>query len=141
MPETAALQVPRHLWQQMINHARAEAPREAVGLIGGQPDGRIQHVCPLSNIAGPLAFLADPYEQYQAEKRFRVQNAVTLGYYHSHPGGGVDLSDDDRRFARRADWVYVVFAVGRNGAGIERAAAYRWMRGELREVDVVVDGI
>jgi len=140
MPETARVEIPRHLWQRMVDHARAEAPREAVGLIGGQPEGRVQHVCPLDNIAGPFAFFADPYQQYQAERHLRAQQATVLGYYHSHPGGGVDLSDHDRHFARRTDWVYVVIAIGRNGGGTERTAAYRWIGGALREVAVVVGG-
>ena len=132
------MEIPGSLWRQMVDHARAEAPREAVGLIGGKRDGRMQYLYPLPNIAGPQAFFADPYAQYQAERCLGGHDAVPIGYYHSHPGGGLDLSEADRHFACRPDWVYVVVATGWHGEGTAHAAAYRLFSGELRQVSVVL---
>jgi proteasome lid subunit RPN8/RPN11 len=119
-----------------MEHVRSEAPREAVGLICGRLDGQVEHIFPLPNLAGEQAFFADPYAQYQAEKNIHRLNAVSLGYYHSHPGGGVNLSNEDRHFARRIDWTYLVVAITTSEPLDERAAAYRWVEGQLREIDL-----
>jgi proteasome lid subunit RPN8/RPN11 len=130
--------VPSRLWVEMVRHAQADAPREAVGLLGGAGMGRIQQLRPLPNVAGPLAFFADPYAQYQAEKDLAAQDIVAVGYYHSHPGGGLSLSAEDRVFAQRRDWVYIVLATGWRGEGPTRGAAYRWIDGRIGEVSLVL---
>lgn len=101
--ESAALQV-------MLAHAMREQPREAVGLLAGRPSGPASLVLPLINIARPGAFLADPYSQYLAEKRIAAEGLNRLAIYHSHPGGGADLSTVDCDFARLHDTIHIVIA-------------------------------
>jgi proteasome lid subunit RPN8/RPN11 len=141
MPEGVG--IPASLWRQVLDHVWAEAPREAVGLLGGATLCQVEQICPLPNLAGPLRFFADPYAQYLAEQRIRAAKGVPLGYYHSHPGGGIELSEDDRHFARRRDWTYIVVATPWPGV-LEacltewRAAAYRWIGPILAPVPLVV---
>jgi proteasome lid subunit RPN8/RPN11 len=105
--------------------AREALPMEAVGLLGGRPDGRATLVLPLPNLAGARAFLADPYAQYQAEQALQQQGLVPLAVYHSHPGGGVELSEADRHFARAIPLVQVVIALDRPHRPDVELCAYR----------------
>jgi proteasome lid subunit RPN8/RPN11 len=138
MREARELAVSVRLWTQMAEHAQTDASVEAVGLLGGTETGEVRQVHPLPNVAGPLSFFADPYAQYQAERAIAEADLITLGYYHSHPGGGLDLSAADKLFAQRRDWVYVVLATASVGGTVTRGAAYRWIEGVLREVPLVV---
>jgi len=140
MPEEHAVVIPRSAWERMAQHPQAEAPREAVGLLGGASRGVVEQVCPLPNIAGPLAFFADPYAQFRAEKRFRASTSIVVGYYHSHPGGGLDLSDSDRLFARRQDWLYLLLVTDFHGEQPVSGAAFRFLDGDLKEVPLIVKG-
>ena len=109
-----------------------------MGLLGGDSAQAVRLTCPLLNIAGPFAFFADPYSQFKAERALRSKGAVTIGYYHSHPDGGLDLSDTDRLFARRMDWVYVVLATDLRWKQNVRGAAYRFLDGKLSRVNLVI---
>jgi proteasome lid subunit RPN8/RPN11 len=95
----------------MLAHAEREQPREAVGLLAGHPSGPASLALPLVNIAGPGAFLADPYSQYLAEKRIAAEGLSRLAIYHSHPGGGAALSAADRTFAQRHNTIHLVIAL------------------------------
>lgn len=112
--ETAArrLSLPRRVHEQMLAHARAALPFEAVGLLGGS-GSLVSRGIPLPNALGEKHFLADPYAQYRAMRDLQSAGMEVLAVYHSHPGGGVDLSDEDLRFARRMPWLQVVIALDR----------------------------
>ena len=138
MPEQIALKIPKAVWHQMAEHALEDAPREAVGLLGGPTVGVVHKIAPLPNLAGPLAFFADPYAQFNAEKALRAESLIIVGYYHSHPGGGLALSNEDRLFASRRDWTYVLIATGLHGERKVRTAAYRWLNNDIREVPLIL---
>ena len=113
------------LYDQMMQHAQRAAPMEAVGLLGGKENGRASALIPLTNVAGPKAFLADPFGQFQAERRLAQDGLHLLAIYHSHPGGGVMLSDADKEFARRWPCAQIVIAVDRPDAYPSEIRAYR----------------
>lgn len=125
MPEGLAITLSGEVRRGIHEHVRREAPREAVGLIAGAEPGHITAFEDLKNVAGPLAFFADSYSQFKAEKRIKELGLTVFGYYHSHPGGGVELSADDRSFARRTDWVYLVVAAGWHGEPPYRIGGWR----------------
>jgi proteasome lid subunit RPN8/RPN11 len=64
-------------------------------------------------LAGPHAFLADPYAQYLALRRLREVGLELLAAYHSHPGGGLLPSAADIEFARWWPCPHVIVALGR----------------------------
>jgi proteasome lid subunit RPN8/RPN11 len=114
---TISLTLSDRLYGEILSHARDSLPREAVGLIGGTPDGVARAVISLSNLAsGSLAFLADPYDQFLALRWLRSERLHLLSIYHSHPGGGVEPSPLDIEFAAKWSCAHLVVAVGRGGA-------------------------
>jgi proteasome lid subunit RPN8/RPN11 len=121
----------------MIAHARRLAPMEAVGMLGGNSSGEVKEVIALRNVAGRDLFLADPYDQYQAEQMIQQAGSEVLGVYHSHPGGGAVLSPLDMQFAAKLDLVHVVLAVDPRRSGAD-VAGYRMRHGRPVQVSVVI---
>jgi [CysO sulfur-carrier protein]-S-L-cysteine hydrolase len=132
------LVLPRDTHRRMLDHAREALPMEAVGILGGHPNGRVFQAIPLPNLAGPRAFLADPRSQYEAERRLRRLGLALLAIYHSHPGGGAQLSPADRAFATHLPVVHVVIALARTWRPREQIRAYRIREGVALEVGLCV---
>jgi proteasome lid subunit RPN8/RPN11 len=99
-------------------------PEEAVGLLGGN-DGCVSVVRPLPNIGPRWTFLADPFAQYHAERALARAGAAILGIYHSHPGGGAQLSPLDIVVARCRSCVHIVVALDPDEGSRVEIRAYR----------------
>lgn len=132
--------VPLAIKQQMVDHARRVLPAEAVGVLGGAAAaGRAVVAIPLPNVATHRTFLADPWAQFQAEKRLQEQQLDLLAVYHSHPGGGVAPSPSDRLFAAKRPLFHIIIALARpHRAGVEMKA-YRLSGENLMEVEIVFE--
>jgi [CysO sulfur-carrier protein]-S-L-cysteine hydrolase len=124
----------------MIVHAREVLPLEAVGLLGGA-GGQVQRRIPLINVLGAKRFLVDPYAQFQALRQLSAEGLEPLAVYHSHPGGGVDLSTEDLLFAVRLPYLQVVIAIGGPQDSAVEVAAYALTGRTIEEVplEVVAD--
>ena len=99
----------------LIEHARREAPHECCGLIGGS-DARTQTVYPLRNVAtDPLVtYEAAPEDLFAAQRAMRDRGEQLLAIYHSHPRSiGPYPSETDVRLAYYPSAVY--FIVGLAG--------------------------
>jgi [CysO sulfur-carrier protein]-S-L-cysteine hydrolase len=106
------LTLPEEIEANIRRDVMAALPNEAVGLVGGAPDGAARLVIPLPNIAGRGAFFAEPYAQFKALKLLRAEGLQLLAIYHSHPGGGVQPSASDLEWG--SDWpcAHLIVAVG-----------------------------
>jgi proteasome lid subunit RPN8/RPN11 len=123
------------VWECIAGQARDTYPDEAVGLLGGTPDGRVACVAPLPNLAAEFAFLADPRAQFEAERAIQRLELIPIAAYHSHPGGTPTLSRADRLLARRS-LLQLVIGVARSGRVVMRA--YQ-AAGPVREVPVRIE--
>lgn len=95
-----ALQLPAAVRAAIAAMARAAAPRELVGLLGGPACGarRIEQFVPLPpECGGPHGFHVAAHEFAVAEAVLRGRGARWLGFVHSHPVGTAQLSHRDRR--------------------------------------------
>lgn len=138
MESVTGLTLSTELHRQVLSHARTSLPREAVGLLGGNATGQVMVVLPLMNIAaGNRAFIADPFAQFCALRRLQSENLELLAIYHSHPGGGVDPSEEDLAYARRWSCTHVIVAVGIDAQSDERLRAFRCDKlGSIEEVAI-----
>jgi proteasome lid subunit RPN8/RPN11 len=107
----------------MIDHATEVLPLEAVGLLGGA-DCEAKRRISLPNALGTKRFLADPYAQFLAFRQLSAEGLSPLAIYHSHPGGGVRLSDEDIFFAARLPYLQLVIAIDRKHNPAVEIAAY-----------------
>lgn len=124
-------------YQEIIEHARRDAPAEAVGMLGGLPDGAVRKRIELTNLADGNAFLVDPYSQYCALKTFKADGLVPLAIYHSHPDGPAQLSMPDRHFASRVPLIHVVVSFG-SGNRRPRLRAFSVTPYSVDEVSIIV---
>lgn len=93
----AALILPLHCRQALINDARAAAPDEACGLLIGQGQ-QITGILPLTNAADDprIAFEIKPSTLLQALKQIDQNGDDLIGIYHSHPATPPIPSERDK---------------------------------------------
>ena len=108
------MRIPQDLLDQIVEHARAEAPNECCGFIAAK-DGVATRVYPARNKrASPLAFEIDDREQvriYFAIDDNEERDGSLVGLYHSHTRTEPYPSQTDMNFAKLwgpgIEWVIV----------------------------------
>jgi [CysO sulfur-carrier protein]-S-L-cysteine hydrolase len=100
------VQIPRAIFDELIAHAREEAPNEACGLIGGN-DGRARTVYRARNAeASPLRYNLDPKDQFRIMSEIEERGEELAAIYHSHTASPAYPSQTDINLAlmdRRED--------------------------------------
>jgi proteasome lid subunit RPN8/RPN11 len=135
-----AIQLTSAVQRAIVHHARAVLPAEAVGLLGGPASHYATLSIPLPNCAGTNAFFADPLSQFSAERRLTQLRLQLVAIYHSHPGGGTQLSTLDLTFARRRTCFQIVIALQRHNSPTEKIQAYRVVDNTVAAVEVKLVG-
>lgn len=100
---------------EMVRHARATAPIEDCGLLGGRIEGdvkKVEKVFYLTNTdQSEEHFSLDPKEQFAAVKELREQGLVLLGNWHSHPASPSRPSEEDKRLAFDTQASYFILSL------------------------------
>ncbi|MEM4782202.1 MAG: desampylase [Halalkalicoccus sp.] len=131
---TASLSFSRDAYDAILAHARAGAPHEVCGVLGGE-DGRVTATYRVRNVADSprTRYELDPEEQLRAIERVESEGEL-LGFYHSHPAGPAEPSATDRAQATWPEAHYLIVSVPD-----ERLGAWYWTGEEFRETRVEVD--
>jgi proteasome lid subunit RPN8/RPN11 len=132
----------RALWDEMLEHARASAPEECCGLLGGRA-GAALSVYPLRNAAADpvVAYEAAPEELFAAQRRMRERGEELVAIYHSHPRARDPVpSPADVQLAFYPSAVYFIIGFDAEGRGVLRAFRIsererRWERAEFQLTD------
>ena len=74
-------------FDEIVAHAREQAPNECCGLISGTNSVRAHTIYPLRNVAAdPLStYEAAPEDLFAAQRSMRDRGEQLLAIYHSHP--------------------------------------------------------
>jgi proteasome lid subunit RPN8/RPN11 len=121
---------------EMVEHARAEAPNECCGLLIGTCQQIDLAFRARNRRPGPNTYLIDPRDHFAAIKAARQAGAEVVGYYHSHPDAPPAPSATDRRDAVAGAHYYVIVTPG-GGAASPSIAAF-WLRhGNFQQVALV----
>lgn len=132
--EQEVLHLKREHLEAMLAHARAEAPFEACGALGGR-DGRVEKVYPAQNAEkSPALYRMVPEEQLQIFLEIEGQGWELVGIYHSHPGGPAYPSATDLELAYYPEAVYVILSLVESPA----ARAFRIVEGVVTPVEMEV---
>lgn len=109
------LQIKKSDYQKLLNHAEANLPEEACGLIGGVTEGEaaiVKEVYLLTNIDHSNEhFSMDPKEQLSAVKDMRAKGYQLLGNWHSHPESPSRPSEEDKRLAHDSKALYLILSL------------------------------
>jgi proteasome lid subunit RPN8/RPN11 len=103
------------IWQtvidQLIEHARGDAPLEACGYLA-ERDGVVVALFRLRNVdASAEHFSFDPAEQFSALRQMRAAGLRMRAVYHSHPASPARPSVEDIRLAYDPALYYVIVSL------------------------------
>ena len=117
----------------MLQHARDEAPNECCGLLVGRR-GVLERALRARNLqSSPTRYLIDPEDYFAAIRAARSEGRRVIGAYHSHPASAPAPSPSDIAEATGGpDFLYVI--VSPKGA---RALAYCLKNGEANFLELV----
>jgi [CysO sulfur-carrier protein]-S-L-cysteine hydrolase len=131
------MRIARDLYEEMIAHAREEAPNECVGMVGSS-DGRAVAVYRAENAeASPLRFRIDPEEQLELHNKIEDAGQELGAIYHSHTRTEPRPSQTDINFAKL--WPGVLWIiVGLDGDQAE-VRTWRIDDGRVSDAELVVE--
>jgi [CysO sulfur-carrier protein]-S-L-cysteine hydrolase len=131
-----AMRISRELFDQMVEHARAEAPNECCGMIASR-DGQAVRVHPAVNAAAsPLRYEIDGAEQYRIQMDIDEADLDLGAIYHSHTRSEPVPSQTDINLAFYPDALYVI--VGLAG-GEPDVRAFTIQDGQVAKGELVLE--
>jgi len=110
------LNIPTHIFEQMTEQARTEAPIEACGILAGT-NGRVEKLYKMTNAERRGDhFMMEPREQFAVVRDIRSSSLELLAIYHSHPETPARPSAEDIRLALTPNAVYVILSLQNGNA-------------------------
>jgi proteasome lid subunit RPN8/RPN11 len=130
------MKVPRTIFDEMLEHAREEAPNECCGILGGS-DGEAKTLYRATNAEhSPLRYTLDPNDLFRITFREIPENdEEMLAIYHSHTASPAYPSQTDINLATYPDAVYLILSLAE---GEEPLRGFRIDDGKVTEVDLTV---
>ena len=114
-------------WDQLVAHARAEAPNECCGWLRGH-DGGVEEVHRAENLrASPYGYELDGKSLLAANEA--DDDGYEVGIYHSHPRSPAEPSQTDINLAHYPHWSYLIVSL----AGEATVRAWRIADGRVDE--------
>jgi len=130
------VRISRSLLDEMIEHARADAPDECCGMVAAV-DGRAVAVHRATNTAhSPLRYEIDGREQYQLQTAIEDAGQELGAIYHSHTRSAPMPSQTDINLAFYPESLYVIVGVAGNEPEVR---AWRIVDGEVSEASLEVE--
>ncbi len=106
-----ALTIPKSYIDEMIAHARAEAPNECCGILAGR-DGRVLKHFPARNAeASPYRYNIDSRELLQIWREVEDNGWELQAIYHSHTFTGAYPSATDIKLANWPEALYIIVSL------------------------------
>ena len=125
--------ISRANWDELIAHARDEAPNECCGY-ARLSNGRVEEVFRGQNTRlSPYGFVLDGPSLIAANQLDEEGHGVAV--YHSHPRSGAVPSEQDRNVAQYPHWIYLIVSL----AGEPHVRAWWIVEGDVREEPIELD--
>ncbi len=126
-----ALEIPKHIFSQMLAQASEQAPLEACGILAGTSN-RVRRLYRMANADQSTDhFMMAPEEQFSVMKDMRAKGLEMLAIYHSHPASPARPSAEDIRLALTPEVLYIIVSL--------QEPAKPQIRGFTIEADVVAE--
>lgn len=131
------MRIAPELYDEIVAHARAEAPNECCGMIASQ-DGNAMKVYRTTNVAAsPLRFEIDPREQFEIDNEIQAADLDLGAIYHSHTRTEPEPSQTDINFA--AWWPGVLWIIVGLANGTAEVRTWQIADGKVTEAELVVE--
>jgi [CysO sulfur-carrier protein]-S-L-cysteine hydrolase len=130
------VRIARELIDEIVAHAREDAPNECCGMIAAD-NGRAVRVYPAENVqASPLRYEIDPREIHRVIEEIEGSGWTLGAIYHSHTRSAPYPSQTDINLAFHPDAIYLI--VGLAGDAPE-LRAYRIVDGRVDDAELVIE--
>ena len=107
-----SIRIPATVIQDMLSHARAEAPRECCGLLIGKGASVARSVRARNLDTKATRYLIDPDDHFAAIRAARAEGFEVIGAYHSHPSSGpVPSATDIAEANSGSEFLYVIVSL------------------------------
>jgi proteasome lid subunit RPN8/RPN11 len=130
------MRISQDLYDELIEHAREEAPNECCGMLGAR-DGRAVRLYRARNAAAsPLRYEIDGADQYRIQMEMDRSDLELGAIYHSHTRTDPYPSQTDINLAFYPESLYVI--VGLAGES-PQVRAYTIRDGRVADAELVVE--
>jgi proteasome lid subunit RPN8/RPN11 len=127
------VRISKPIYEELLEHAREDAPNECCGLIGGE-DGAAKTVYRARNAeASPLRYNLDPQDQFRIMTAMEEKGEELAAIYHSHTASPAYPSQTDINLAAYPDALYLIVSLAE---GERELRGFRIEDGEVTEVDL-----
>jgi proteasome lid subunit RPN8/RPN11 len=130
------MKIARELYEQMIAHARAEAPNECCGILSTRDDEAVKVYSARNIFASPLRYEIDSEDLIRIWRETDEAGLEMGAIYHSHTRTVPEPSQTDINNARSPEAVYII--VGLMNAEPD-VRGWRIVDGEVSEAELVVE--
>ena len=131
------MRISRRLLDELIAHARAEAPNECCGMIAAR-DGEAVAVHRATNAAAsPLRYEIEGREQYRIQTAIEDAGLDLGAIYHSHTRSAPEPWQTDINLAFYPETLYVIVGVAGEEPDVR---AWRIVDGKVSAAALEVDG-
>ena len=129
------MRIARHFLDEIVEHARAEAPNECCGMIAARNGEAVRVYRAINVAASPLRYEVDPKDQLRIETEIEEAGLQLGAIYHSHTRSEPYPSQTDINLAFYPEAVYLIVGV----AGAEPdVRAFRIRDGRVAEAALEV---
>jgi proteasome lid subunit RPN8/RPN11 len=128
--------IPKAIYDELLEHAREEAPNECCGLIGGE-DAVAKTVYRARNAeASPLRYNLDPQDQFRIMTEMEERGEDLSAIYHSHTASPAYPSQTDINLAAYPDALYLIVSLAEGETPLR---GFTIRDGEVSEVELDIE--
>jgi proteasome lid subunit RPN8/RPN11 len=129
------MRVAREFYDEMIAHARQDAPNECCGMIASRNGQAVTVYRATNAAASPLRYEIDGAEQYRIQTEIEEAQLDLGAIYHSHTRSEPYPSQTDINLAFYPDALYIIVGLANGDPDVR---AYTIRDGHVTEAELVV---
>ena len=129
------MRIPRRIYDEMVEHARKEAPNECCGLIGGRDGEAVSLYQALNSEGSPLRYNLDPQDQFRIMSEMDDKGEELAAIYHSHTASPAYPSQTDINLAAYPDAIYLIVSLAE---GEEPLRGFHIREGAVTEAELEI---
>ena len=130
------MRISKQLVDELIDHARSEAPIECCGMIASRDGAAVRVYRATNAAASPLRYEIDGAEQYRIQMEIEDAELDLGAIYHSHTRTEPYPSQTDINLAFYPDAVYVIVGLAGDQPDVR---GYEIRDGLVQEAELVVE--
>ena len=130
------MRIAQDLYDEMIVHARAQAPNECCGMLASRGDQAVEIHRATNAAASPLRYQIDGAEQFRIQMQIEDADLDLGAIYHSHTRSAPYPSQTDINLAFYPDALCVIVGLAN---GDPEVRAYTIRDGQVTEAELVVE--